>query len=162
MELLHTRKHYLKAAWFPRAPAPSTLWANLSQAAPEHMLTTQSWDPALPYTGSVFGSAANYSTLFQQAFQHEPSPYAASASATFQSLSVALQEAFEACSLPLPGAGAHDILRNSSAIKCSEHAPKTGYERVLDSLSRQSLDTFYGRVGVLPCCCIARAPCMGG
>ncbi len=105
----------------------------------------------MSYADGYFGTTADYNAHFRDAFQVLPSYVAAGASATSYSLASALQEAFSLCTFHQPQMISADMLLfDQSAIQCVDPlgAPVTGvgYNLVLDSLSRQKLNTFFGEV----------------
>ncbi|KAF5843327.1 hypothetical protein DUNSADRAFT_17905, partial [Dunaliella salina] len=147
--ILGSSGHYLKALWLTVAPAHTDFMTALNEKASEHTLSAGQWHPALAYADPFHGTASEYSAAFQQAYGHLPSYVGAGASATSFSLATAIKEAFEGCTFLRQDLDADSLLFNASAIECgglSGGAAGTGYERVWDTLVKQTLDTFFGEI----------------
>jgi len=151
-QLLDNKGYHLKALWLTIAPAHASFVPALGTAAAANVLTAGQWHTNNAYTDAYFTSSPVYSTAFEAAFEHQPSYVAAGASAASYSLAVAIQEAFKDCSFLDPSLSTEDLLFNASLIQCTDAAgvcaAGSGYARVLASLAKQRLDTFFGRVRV--------------
>eukprot|EP00983_Pelagomonas_calceolata_P096536 1158138-Pelagomonas_calceolata.AAC.2 len=169
--LMGSQGYHPKALWLTVAPAHADFMTALDEEASEHTLSAGQWHPTFPSADPLHGTASEYSAAFQQAYGQLPSYVAAGASATSFSLAKAVQAAFDGCSFLDQDLDADRLLFDASAIECegsSGNTATTGYERVLDTLLKQTLDTFFGEVRSGPSfahmclCCVclrARLPC---
>eukprot|EP00200_Dunaliella_tertiolecta_P016487 CAMPEP_0202422664 /NCGR_PEP_ID=MMETSP1128-20130828/50977_1 /ASSEMBLY_ACC=CAM_ASM_000463 /TAXON_ID=3047 /ORGANISM="Dunaliella tertiolecta, Strain CCMP1320" /LENGTH=1250 /DNA_ID=CAMNT_0049030737 /DNA_START=172 /DNA_END=3923 /DNA_ORIENTATION=- len=147
--LMGSQGYHPKALWLTVAPAHADFMTALDEEASEHTLSAGQWHPTFPSADPLHGTASEYSAAFQQAYGQLPSYVAAGASATSFSLAKAVQAAFDGCSFLDQDLDADRLLFDASAIECegsSGNTATTGYERVLDTLLKQTLDTFFGEV----------------
>ncbi|KAF5843348.1 periplasmic binding protein-like I, partial [Dunaliella salina] len=149
-KLLADREYYLKALWLTVAPAHEDFVPELGIEDSENVLGAGQWHPAMGFADAYFGTTADYTTEFEQVFRSRPSYVAAGATATSYSLAVAIQEAFKLCSHPVRHFSADELLFDGSIMDCQDQLerplPGNGYDSINDSLSRQQLSTFFGRI----------------
>uniref|UniRef100_A0A7S3VRG4 Guanylate cyclase domain-containing protein n=1 Tax=Dunaliella tertiolecta TaxID=3047 RepID=A0A7S3VRG4_DUNTE len=145
-----TRGYYLKAMWLTVAPAYEDFADTLGPKATEHALTAVQWHPASTFADLFFGTAREYSERYDRAYGVTPSYVSAGASAAAYSLTYAIQDAFKGCTLPEQDVDADSLLFDAGLLECKESGGDKGigYERVMRSLARQQINTFFGEVAL--------------
>eukprot|EP00983_Pelagomonas_calceolata_P133471 1161967-Pelagomonas_calceolata.AAC.3 len=74
----------------------------------------------------------------------------AGASAAGYSLTMAIQDAFRRCTFPEQGVDADSLLFTAGLLQCEQVVGErgTGYERVMRSLVKQQINTFFGEIAL--------------
>eukprot|EP00200_Dunaliella_tertiolecta_P013370 CAMPEP_0202395072 /NCGR_PEP_ID=MMETSP1127-20130417/93776_1 /ASSEMBLY_ACC=CAM_ASM_000462 /TAXON_ID=3047 /ORGANISM="Dunaliella tertiolecta, Strain CCMP1320" /LENGTH=665 /DNA_ID=CAMNT_0048997749 /DNA_START=800 /DNA_END=2794 /DNA_ORIENTATION=- len=144
------RDYYLKALWLTVAPAFEDFADTLGPDASEHVLTPVQWHPATKFADPYFGTATDYSERYNRAYGLIPSYVSAGASAAGYSLTMAIQDAFRRCTFPEQGVDADSLLFTAGLLQCEQVVGErgTGYERVMRSLVKQQINTFFGEIAL--------------
>ena len=112
-----------------------------------HLLSSAQWHESMNYMDDFFGSTAEYVRTYKRKYSGaSPDQDAAGASAVGLTLTKAITTAFKNCDITQTKGDVDALLYDVESIACDDGLDMTGYDRILRTLARLDIETFYGRV----------------
>ena len=115
------------------------------------LLSSAQWHESMNYVDDFFGSTAEYVELYKRKYSGaSPDQDAAGASAVGLTLTKAITTAFTNCDITQTKGDVDALLYDTGSIACDDGLEMTGYDRILRTLARLDIETFYGKVQFNP------------